>query len=203
MYIIPITWKYSVESHIILWFLGERWEHFPILCNIGGNTHIFPTLGSAEIFPVNPYNSQNMVKENSHRIKKNMRKCKYFKIQAFLNILCKTEIHAIPKVWDAVNSYSTEKLWEKNKHSKTRYSWIFHVKQKSMQFPNHGMNEFLYNGTSMERHRHFPDCALPHRSKVSGNPSKPQCMWIRSNSHNIEIFCEKPYHSQDVRFWGN
>ena len=93
-----------------------------------------------------------MGKENFHRIKKNMRKYKYLKIQAFLNILCKAEIHAIPKVLDAVNSYSTEKVCEKNKLFKIRYSWIFHVKQKSMQFPNRGMNEFLYYGTSMERH---------------------------------------------------
>ena len=42
-----------------------------------------------------------------------MRKYKYLKIQAFRNILCKAEIHAILKVLDAVDSYSTEKVWEK------------------------------------------------------------------------------------------
>ena len=61
---IPITWKYSVESHIPRLWVFE--EIFPSSWKIDGNTHIFPIHGSGEIFPVHPYNFQNMGKVNFH-----------------------------------------------------------------------------------------------------------------------------------------
>ena len=46
---------------------------------------------------------------------------------------------------------------------KLKVSYIFRLKQKSMQFPNHGMSEFPSYGTSMGKHRQFQSSGLPHR----------------------------------------
>ena len=35
------------------------------------------------------------------------------------------------------------------------------MKQKPIQFPNHGMSEFPYYGTSMRKHKQFPGSTLP------------------------------------------
>ena len=56
-----------MESHIPrLWAFEEIWEYFSQLMEHDGNNHIFPTLGSGEMFSVNQYNYQNMGKVNSH-----------------------------------------------------------------------------------------------------------------------------------------
>ena len=67
-----------------------------------------------------------------------------------------------------VNSHSTGKVWEKTSIPKLWGSQIFHVKQKPMQFPNHGMREFPYSRTSMGKHGQFPGSAIPCRFKVKG-----------------------------------
>ena len=58
------------------------------------------------------------------------------------------------------------------------------MKQKPIQFPNHGMSEFAYYGTSMGKRRQFPGSTIPYRFRVNGNPCNPHCLWM-SNSHNI------------------
>ena len=76
------------------------------------------------------------------------------------------------------------KVLENTNIPKLRVSDIFYVKQKFMQFPDDGMSEFPYYGTSMRKHRQFPGSALPYRFGVSGNPCNPWCLEK----------CEFPYH---------
>ena len=90
-----------------------------------------------------------------------------------------------------------EGVWGKNKNSKIMSSKIFLVKQKSIQFSNHGMSEFTYHETSMGKHRQFPGSAVPHKFRVSGKYASPN-IWEYPNSHIIKVFCGKSYHSQDV-----
>ena len=69
---ILVTWKYSVENHIVprLWVFEEHLELFSYFVE---NRWEYPDLfhsGFEKIFPVNPYNSQNMGKANFHSKKK-------------------------------------------------------------------------------------------------------------------------------------
>ena len=52
-----------------------------------------------------------------------------------------------------VNYDSTGK-YRKTEHSKSKHSYIFHVKQKSIQFLKHGKSEFPLYGKSMGKHIH-------------------------------------------------
>ena len=62
---ISITWKYSVENQTVR-FSENLGIFFPNSWEIDENTHNFLTRQFGEIFPVNPYNLQNMAKVNSH-----------------------------------------------------------------------------------------------------------------------------------------
>ena len=53
-------------------------------------------------------------------------------------------------------------------------SKIFHMKQKSIRFPDHGMNKFPYYGISTGKHRQLPGSALLNRFRVSGNSYNSQ-----------------------------
>ena len=59
-----------------------------------------------------------------------------------------------------VNSHSTGKVWKNTNIPKLWISYIFHVKKKSVQFPNCGMSEFPYYGKRMGKHRQSPRSAL-------------------------------------------
>ena len=61
-------------------------------------------------------------------------------------------------VW--VNSHVTGKVWENTNIPELRVAYIFHMKQKSIQFPNCGMSEFSCYGISMRKPRQFPGSAL-------------------------------------------
>ena len=50
------------------------------------------------------------------------------------------------------------------------------MKQESVQFPDCGVTEFPYYGTSTEKHMQFVGSMLPHRFRASGNPCHPQCL---------------------------
>ena len=50
------------------------------------------------------------------------------------------------------------------------------MKQESVQFPDDGVTEFPYYGTSMEKHIQFAGSMPPHRFRASGNPFHPQCL---------------------------
>ena len=52
-----------------------------------------------------------------------------------------------------VNSHSKGKIWENRNIPKSRVSYFFRVKQKSMQFPKHGMSEFPCYSKSMGKHQ--------------------------------------------------
>ena len=67
--------------------------------------------------------------------------------QVFLCIMlknaCKAEkICVFPMFLDYGLIQIRKKKWEKEKSRKLSVSYIVRVKQKSMQFPNHGMSEF-------------------------------------------------------------
>ena len=88
-----------------------------------------------------------------------MRKHKHFKVKDFLNFSREAEYHAVPKTWYEWIPMLREK-YEKTQTFQLRVSYIFHMKQKSIQFPNCGMSEFSCYGTSMEKPRQFPGSAL-------------------------------------------
>ena len=76
------------------------------------------------------------------------------------------------------------------------------MKQESVQFPDCGVTEFPYYGTSTEKHMQFVGSMLPHRFRASGNHVIPN-VWECANFNNIEIFCGKPCHFEAADFWGN
>ena len=109
---------------------------------------------------------------------KSIGKHKQRKAMGFLPFSHEAEIHTIPKTWKKLIPIVREKHG-KNKSPcipKLKVSYIFRVKQKSRQSPNHGTNEFPSYETSMGKHRQFPNSALPHRFWVSGNPCNLQCL---------------------------
>ena len=53
-----------------------------------------------------------------------------------------------------LNSHSTGKEWENTNIPKFWISEISRLKQKSIQFPDHVMNEFSYYEKSMRKHKH-------------------------------------------------
>ena len=77
MYTSPNVWKYT-NFHNMEIFCGKSYHSqtvrfsenlgifFPSSWEIDENTHNFLTRQFGEIFPVNPYNLQNMAKVNSH-----------------------------------------------------------------------------------------------------------------------------------------
>lgn len=98
-----------------------------------------------------------------------------------------------------VNPHITRKVWENTKIQKLRVSYMFHMKQKAIKFPKHGISEFLYHGSSMVKNRQFPHCTYLSDLELM----KTLNVWESKNSHNLEMFCGKPYHFQVVVFWGN
>ena len=89
---------------------------FPISWRINENTHIFLTHGFGEIFPVNPWNSQNKGKVNSHS-KEKMGKHKHSKVKSFLNILRETGTYTITKrrdEWTPIfrNYNDSQGIWD-------------------------------------------------------------------------------------------
>ena len=71
----------------------------------------------------------------------------------FLNILREAQIHTISKKMGKSNFHSMVKLWENTNISRVWASYIFHLKQKSIQFPNDVINEFLHYRISMRKHK--------------------------------------------------
>ena len=61
------------------------------------------------------------------------------------------------------NSHSKGKAWENKNIPKLKVSYIFRIKQKSTQFPNHRRTEFPSYGTSMVKNSQSWSFGLPHR----------------------------------------
>ena len=58
------------------------------------------------------------------------------------------------------------------------------------------MGEFPDYGASTGKHRQFPSSALPYILRAHAIPNVWECI----NSHNMEIFYGKSYHSQALSF---
>ena len=102
----------------------------------------------------NPYDSQNMGKVNSHNTGKLWEKTKNSKVMGFSNILDEAEIHRIPKIWKKWIRTVREKYEKTKTIQKLSVSEIFHLKQKSMQFPKHGKTVFSLYRKNMRKHKH-------------------------------------------------
>ena len=85
-HIIPITWEN--------WILIERETY--------GKTQTFQRNRFLPYFMwgINPYNSQNMGKVNSHSKENLWENTNIFKGKGFLNFLLVVKIHAVPKIWE-------------------------------------------------------------------------------------------------------
>ena len=75
-----------------------------------------------------------------------------------LHILCEAEIHSYnSKNMEKMNFHNKEKAWENTKiPTKLRVSYIFHMKQKSIKFPNHGMSGVPYFKANVGKHNGKP-----------------------------------------------
>ena len=91
-------------------------------------------------------------------VRQKYRKTEHSKVKGFLYILREARIYTISKTWENWIPYSTGKLWENKNIPRVWVSYIFHVKQKSIQFPSDGTSEFPYYRTSMGKH-------IPSRGK--------------------------------------
>ena len=96
-----------------------------------------------------------------------------------------------------VNSHVKGKVWENTNIPKLWVSYVFHMKQKSIQFPSHRWIPTLRNKNRKIRAiPRFCSSLLMKTHPVSN-------VWECTNSYKMEIFCGKPYHSQAAGFWRN
>ena len=158
-----------------------------------------------------------------------MKKHKHFKFMGFLNILDEAEIYTIPRTWEKWISIIREKYGKKANIPKWWVSQLFWVKQKSIVREKYGKtltfqsNGFLkyfgrnrnpYNSQNMGKVNLHSTRKERENTEISDSlryladleftrtrrfPNVFEC----TNSHKMEIFCEKPYHSQAVGFWGS
>ena len=96
---ILITWKYSIESHIVprLWIFEEIWEYLLPVYGKQMGIPIFSTQGSGYFFPVNPYNSQNMRKVDSSSMQKTWENTNIRKLKVSLIFRVKQKSTQYPK----------------------------------------------------------------------------------------------------------
>ena len=76
------------------------------------------------------------------------------------------------------------------------------MKQESVQFPDRGVTEFPYYGTSMGKHMQFAGSML-HSGFTDLELVETHVIpnvWECANFNNIEIFCGKPCHFQAADF---
>ena len=133
---------------------------------------------------------------------KSMGKHKYFKYVGFLNISGEAEIDTVPKTWEKWISIVREK------YGKTQtfqiygflkyFSWSRNPynSQNMEKMDFHSMGKVWENTEISHILRYLPYLELIRTHAIPNN-------WKCANSHKMEIFCGKSYHSQAVGFWGN
>ena len=127
-----------------------------------------------------------------------MGKQKHSKVKGFLNFSCEAEIHAVPTTWDEWFPTLRESM-RKPKHSKVTYfTWIRNPynSRPAGKANSHIMEQVWENTDNSLVLLYFTDLGLMKTHVIL-------TVWECTNSHNMEVFCWKPYHSEAVGFWGN
>ena len=131
-----------------------------------------------------------------------MGKDKHFKFKGFLNFSYEAEIHVVPKTWESGISIVQEK------HEKTQtfqiYGFLknFGWSRNPCNSQNIGKVNLNSTGKTWKNtgishiFRYLVDLEL---TKTYAIPNVSEY----ANSHKMEIFCGKPYHSQAMGLWGN
>ena len=131
-----------------------------------------------------------------------MGKHKHFKVKCFWNFLLEAEIHAVPKTWENWISIIREK------YGKTQtfqiYGFLKYFGWSRNPYNSQNMGKVNLHSTGKVREnteiphslRYLADLEL---MRTHGIPNVCEC----TNSHKMEIFCGKPYHSQAMGLWGN
>ena len=131
-----------------------------------------------------------------------MRKHKHFKIKCFWNISHDTEIHAVPKTWEKWISIIREK------YGKTQtfqiYEFLKYFGWNRNPYNSQNLGKVDLHGTGKVRENTEISHSLRYLAhlefmRTHGIPNVCEC----TNSHKMEIFGGKPYHSQAVGFWGS
>ena len=128
-----------------------------------------------------------------------MGKHKYFKVKGFLNFSCEAEIHAVPRKWEKWISIVREK------HGKTQtfqiYGFLkyFGLSRNPYNSQNMGKVNLLSTGKVWENTEISHILRYLAYLELMRTHAIPN-VWECANSHKMEIFCGKPYHSQAVGF---
>ena len=131
-----------------------------------------------------------------------MGKNKHSKVMGFSTILSEAEIHTIPKIWKKWISIVREKYGKTQTFQSNGFLKYFGRSRNPYNSQNMGKLNLHCTGKVRENTkishslRYLADLEL---MRTHGIPNVCEC----TNSHEKEIFCGKPYHSQAVGFWGS
>ena len=187
----------------------EKW--ISIIREKYGKTQAFQIYGFLPYFmcDINTYNSQNMRKVNLHSEEKIWEDTNISKLsvsEIFRSMRKSMQFQHMGKV----NFHNTEKVREKNKHSKVMgfstilseveihtitkiwKKWIPIAREKNL----HSTGKVRENTEISHSLCYLSDLEF---MRNHGIPNVCKC----TNSHKMEIFCGRPYHSQAVGFWGS
>ena len=135
-------------------------------------------------------------------VRGSMGKHKHFKFMSFLNISDEAEIHTISKTWKKWIPMIREKYGKKQTFQSNGFLKYFGWSRNPYNSQNMGKVNLHSTGKVRENTeishslRYLADLEF---MRTHGIPNVCEC----TNSHKMEIFCGKPYHSQAVGFWGN
>ena len=149
----------------------------------------------------NPYNSQNVGKVNSHS-KEKIWENKHFKVKYFSNVFLYAEIHAVPKTWEKWISIIREKYGKTQRFQ--IYEFLKYFGWNRNPYNSQNLGKVDLHGTGKVRENTEISHSLRYLAhlefmRTHGIPNVCEC----TNSHKMEIFGGKPYHSQAVGFWGS
>ena len=192
-------WNFLLEAEI---HAVQKW--ISIVREKYAKTQTFQIYGFLKYFrwSRNPYNSQNLGKVNFHNTGKVSEKNKHSKVMGFSTILSEAEIHTIPKKWKKWIPIVREKYGKTQTFQSNGFLKYFGRSRNIYNSQNMGKVNLHITGKVRENTqishslRYLADLEF---MRSHGIPNVCEC----TNSHKMEIFCGKPYHSQAVGFWGS
>ena len=129
-----------------------------------------------------------------------MGKHKHFKVKGFLNffawnrnpcscqIMGKDDFHSIGKVWENWNISNFFFFFNISREAEIHTILLVNLLSMGKVLENTEISHIL--------RRYLTDLELMRTYAIPN-------VWECKNSHEMEILCGKPYHSQPVGFWGN
>ena len=128
-----------------------------------------------------------------------MGKHKHFKVKGFLNFSYEAEIHAVPKTWEKWISIVREKYGKTQTFQIYGFLKYFGLSRTPYNSQNMGKVNLLSTGKVWENTEISHILRYLAYLELMRTHAIPN-VWECANSHKMEIFCGKPYHSQAVGF---